>query len=98
MRVTDPLDERSPYLVEGIRLFRAGEYFLAHETLEEHWAEAPASERPFLQGLFDSDGHVGPDKVCLANTSLDVIRKTHALLRSLGIFASRRAKGRARAV
>ena len=49
--MTDPLDERSPYLVEGIRLFRAGEYFLAHETLEEHWAEAPASERPFLQGL-----------------------------------------------
>jgi predicted metal-dependent hydrolase len=49
--VTDPPDERSPYLVEGIRLFRAGEYFLAHETLEEYWAEAPASERPFLQGL-----------------------------------------------
>ena len=49
--VPDPLDERSPYLVEGIRLFREGEYFLAHETLEEHWAEADPAERPFLQGL-----------------------------------------------
>jgi predicted metal-dependent hydrolase len=49
--VTDPPDERSPYLVEGIRLFREGRYFLAHETLEEHWAEADPAERPFLQGL-----------------------------------------------
>ena len=49
--MADPLDERSPYLVEGIRLFREGEYFLAHETLEEHWAEADPAERPFLQGL-----------------------------------------------
>ena len=51
MAVTDPLDERSPYLVEGIRLFREGQYFLAHETLEEHWVEADAGERSFLQGL-----------------------------------------------
>jgi predicted metal-dependent hydrolase len=50
-RVSDPLGERSPYLVEGIRLFGAGEYLPAHETLEEYWADAPASERPFLQGL-----------------------------------------------
>jgi ribonucleotide reductase alpha subunit len=42
--------------------------------------------RPFLQGLFDSDGHVSRDKVALVNTSLDVIRKAHTLLRSLGIF------------
>src|SRR5262249_40831793 len=35
---------------------------------------------------FDSDGHVGPDKVCLANTSRDVIRKAHVLLASLGIL------------
>jgi ribonucleoside-diphosphate reductase alpha chain len=41
---------------------------------------------PFLQGLFDSDGHAAPDKVCLANTSWDVIRKAHTLLRSLGIL------------
>jgi len=38
-------------MVEGIRLFREGEYFLAHETLEEHWVEADPAERPFLQGL-----------------------------------------------
>jgi predicted metal-dependent hydrolase len=41
----------SPYLEEGIRLFRAGEFFLAHETLEEYWIEAPAAERNFYQGL-----------------------------------------------
>lgn len=42
---------RSPYLDEGIRLFRTGEYFLAHETLEEHWLDAEAADRDFLQGL-----------------------------------------------
>jgi predicted metal-dependent hydrolase len=42
---------RSPYIDEGVRLFRAGDYFLAHETLEEHWVEAESSERHFLQGL-----------------------------------------------
>ena len=49
--MADPLDERPPHLVEGIRLFREGRYFLAHETLEERWAGAEADERPFLQGL-----------------------------------------------
>jgi hypothetical protein len=42
---------RSPYIDEGVRLFNAGDYFLAHETLEEHWVEADAPERNFLQGL-----------------------------------------------
>lgn len=42
---------RSPYLDEGIRLFEEGDFFLAHETLEEHWIEAPAEERDFYQGL-----------------------------------------------
>jgi molybdopterin converting factor small subunit len=42
---------RSPYLDEGIRLFNEGNYFLAHETLEEHWIEAEESERDFYQGL-----------------------------------------------
>lgn len=42
---------RSVYLDEGLRLYREGDYFMAHETLEEHWAEAPESERDFLQGL-----------------------------------------------
>jgi hypothetical protein len=45
------MDRRSPYLDEGIRLFVAGDYFLAHETLEEHWVEAEAQDRNFLQGL-----------------------------------------------
>ncbi len=39
------------YLVEGIRLFEEGQYFLSHETLEEHWAEAPEEDRDFYQGL-----------------------------------------------
>lgn len=42
---------RSPYLDEGIRLFNAGEYFMCHETLEEHWIEAPKEERDFYQAL-----------------------------------------------
>lgn len=42
---------RSPYLDEGIRLFNEGKYFLAHETLEEHWIEAESEERDFYQGL-----------------------------------------------
>src|SRR5262249_47422692 len=41
---------------------------------------------PFLQGLFDSDGHASPERVCLTNTSRDVVRKAHALLRSLGVL------------
>jgi predicted metal-dependent hydrolase len=41
----------SPYLVEGIRLFNQGDYFMSHETLEEHWVEAPEEDRDFLQGL-----------------------------------------------
>jgi hypothetical protein len=44
-------EPRSPYLDEGIRLFQEGEYFLAHETLEEHWIEAEPEERDFYQGL-----------------------------------------------
>jgi uncharacterized protein len=41
----------SPYLVEGVRLYAQGDYFLSHETLEEHWVEAPEEDRNFLQGL-----------------------------------------------
>lgn len=43
--------KRSPYLDEGIRLFNAGDYFMAHETLEEHWIDAEDSERDFYQAL-----------------------------------------------
>lgn len=28
-----------------------GDYFMSHETLEEHWIDAPESERDLLQGL-----------------------------------------------
>jgi molybdopterin converting factor small subunit len=42
---------RTPYLDEGIKLFNEGDYFMSHETLEEHWVEAEESERDFFQGL-----------------------------------------------
>jgi predicted metal-dependent hydrolase len=32
-------------------LIRSGEYFGAHEELEDAWREAPSGERDFLQGL-----------------------------------------------
>ncbi len=35
----------------GLELIRAGEYFAAHEELEDAWRVAPAEERDFLQGL-----------------------------------------------
>jgi hypothetical protein len=35
----------------GIALIRGGEYFAAHEELEDAWRAAPAAERDFLQGL-----------------------------------------------
>jgi uncharacterized protein len=38
-------------LERGVELIRTGEYFDAHEELEDEWREAPASERDFLQGL-----------------------------------------------
>jgi uncharacterized protein len=38
-------------LERGLELIRSGEYFDAHEELEDEWREAPAEERDFLQGL-----------------------------------------------
>jgi uncharacterized protein len=35
----------------GVELIRAGEYFAAHEQLEDAWRAAPADERDFFQGL-----------------------------------------------
>ena len=35
----------------GLELIRAGDYFEAHEELEDEWRDAPAPERDFLQGL-----------------------------------------------
>lgn len=42
---------RPAYLVEGIRLFNEGDYFLSHETLEEYWIDAPSEVKDFYQGL-----------------------------------------------
>src|SRR5919204_3894382 len=36
---------------KGLELLRAGEYFAAHEALEEAWRAAPTGERDFFQGL-----------------------------------------------
>jgi uncharacterized protein len=38
-------------LDRGLELIRLGEYFAAHEELEDAWRAAPAAERDFLQGL-----------------------------------------------
>ena len=38
-------------LERGLDLIRSGEYFEAHEELEDEWRDAPPAERDFLQGL-----------------------------------------------
>jgi uncharacterized protein len=38
-------------LDEGLELIRSGEFFHAHEELEDEWRTAPEDERDFLQGL-----------------------------------------------
>jgi uncharacterized protein len=38
-------------LERGLELIREGEYFDAHEELEDEWRVAPTEERDFLQGL-----------------------------------------------
>jgi hypothetical protein len=43
--------ERSSPFLTGLELIRAGEYFAAHEELENAWRAAPAAERDFYQGL-----------------------------------------------
>jgi uncharacterized protein len=35
----------------GISLIETGDFFAAHEVLEEAWREAPETERDFFQGL-----------------------------------------------
>jgi uncharacterized protein len=41
----------SPELERGLELIEAGEYFAAHEVLEDAWRASPAEERDFFQGL-----------------------------------------------
>jgi predicted metal-dependent hydrolase len=38
-------------LERGLELIAAGEFFAAHEELENEWREAAQEERDFLQGL-----------------------------------------------
>jgi predicted metal-dependent hydrolase len=38
-------------LAAGIRLFNKGEFFEAHEVLEDAWRAAPREDKAFLQGL-----------------------------------------------
>ena len=38
-------------LVTGLDLIRRGEFFAAHEELEDAWRAAEAAERDFFQGL-----------------------------------------------
>jgi uncharacterized protein len=42
--LADPLER-------GLELIRAGEFFAAHEELEDAWRAAEPGERDFLQGL-----------------------------------------------
>ena len=40
-----------PAYKHGLQLFNRGEFFDAHEVLEDVWRAAPAGEKKFLQGL-----------------------------------------------
>src|SRR5262249_60616454 len=42
---------QSEELARGLDLIRRGEFFAAHEELEDAWRAAPAEERDFFQGL-----------------------------------------------
>jgi len=43
--------QRDDPFERGLALIRAGEFFAAHEELEDAWRPAEAAERDFLQGL-----------------------------------------------
>ncbi|HEY9738490.1 MAG TPA: DUF309 domain-containing protein [Trichocoleus sp.] len=45
----NPLSEN--LFQQGIEQFNQGEYYACHDTLEAIWMEAPASEKPFYQGI-----------------------------------------------
>ena len=46
-----PTEKSGSGFEAGVELIRAGEYFAAHEELEDAWRAAPPEERDFLQGL-----------------------------------------------
>lgn len=45
------LDWTQPALADGLRCYRAGEFFLAHEHWEDAWRAQQGAEKPFLQAL-----------------------------------------------
>ena len=49
-------------LEQGLELIAAGEFFAAHEELEDEWREAPPEERDFLQGLVHVDRRLVPGR------------------------------------
>ena len=51
--ITDKADAKaiSEGLARGLALIRSGEFFAAHEELEDAWRAAERPERDFLQGL-----------------------------------------------
>jgi predicted metal-dependent hydrolase len=74
-------------LARGIELIRSGEYFEAHEELEDEWRVAPGDERDFLQGLVhvavawyhaERGNHPGCERqLAKANSRLDGYRPHH---------------------
>jgi uncharacterized protein len=48
------LDWSSGALAEGLRCYRAEEFFLAHEHWEEVWLKAEEPEKAFLQALIQT--------------------------------------------
>jgi predicted metal-dependent hydrolase len=48
------LDWSSGALAEGLRCYRAEEFFLAHEHWEEVWLKAEEPEKSFLQALIQT--------------------------------------------
>ena len=48
------LPEYDPRYVEGVELFNAGDYFLAHEVWEQLWRDCNNSSRRFYQSLIQA--------------------------------------------
>ena len=49
-----PLDWKSGALAEGLRCYRASEFFLAHEHWESVWLKLEEPEKSFLQALIQT--------------------------------------------
>ena len=79
----------------GLELFNRGEFFDAHEVLEDVWRAAPAGEKKFLQGLIQvavglhhySRGNVHGARSVLAraNRNLSTYPARHAGIELAGL-------------